>query len=970
MITPSSRNFQPEEPSHADMVQSLPHIVWTAQPGGWVDWFSREFEQYTGFSDALNAQHGWVEAVHPDDRGKLAESWVRSREAAHSYTTELRVWSQQTQSWRANLVSARAQLSPDGQIVRWFGTVTDIQSLRDAENERAFELKFRKIESEILRAIGTGGTLQQIFTLICHKIEDLLPDARTVITHIAPDGFIGEGFSISMPAAFIDACKGMPVGAKAGSCGTAAYRRELVIVEDTLTDPLWEDCRELAFTYGLRSSISCPVLDEAGNSVATLALHFLKPFQLSNAEIMTARRLSEFVFLALSATRDRELLQQSEERYRSLFDLMPVSVWEEDVSVVLEDLAALKRGGLVDFRSWIDDNPDFVVEMIRKIRIVGVNQAALSVHRVASVDALAERLATFGADPALRPDFADHLCALFADDTYYESQRTITDADGKSHDILLRIIRATPTSSRLLVVEMDLTDQIQAEHRFRTIAQATSDVIYERDIAADHVWVSNGLSQHFGYPPFHEGHPRSFWIENVHAEDRDRVVAEMDRAIDTDGAEWSHEYRFRKFAGEFVPVRENAVIVRDLSGKAVRVIGNMTDLSEQKSLEERLRRSQRMEAVGRLTGGIAHDFNNILAIIIGNAEFLLDYHPEGTPERRMVENIDQAADRASELTAHLLGFSRQQALVPKPTDLNAVIGRTHTLLHRSLTPAIHLELDLAPDAHFASIDQPMFESALLNLCVNARDAMPSGGRLTISTRNRVLDGSWQKGDFEQPQAGRYVEITVSDTGTGMSADVRAWMFEPFFTTKPAGKGSGLGLPMVYGFVKQSRGHLRVESAPGAGTSISFYLPAIEPESTEIIATDAKPAEHGMASAAVLVVEDESLVREHLVALLQSMGHEVTATIIPHEALALIEAGQHFDIIISDIVMPGGMNGVEFARTLRDSGIETPILLVSGFTDDIEILSGGLQDRIDFLKKPYRRSDIVERMQNLLTKPAM
>ena len=969
MITPSSNTFRSEAPSHAEVVESLPHIVWTAQPDGQVDWLSREFEQYTGISGARNVQSGWMQAIHVEDRDKLKESWTESTESAHSYKTEVRVWSDRSKDWRVNMVSARAQVSPEGEVIRWFGTVTDIQSLYDAEAERAYELKIRKLESEVLRAIGTGGTLHQIFTLICCKVEELLPDARTVITRITPEGCLGDGFSIRMPLAFMDSCKGIPIGPKSGTCGTAAFRRDLVVIEDTLTDPLWEDCRDLAITFGLRSSIACPVLDEAGNSVATLALHFPDPFRPTSTESLTARRLAEFVFLALSATRDRELLLQSEARYRSLFNLMPVSVWEEDISAVLEALEALKASGIKDFRGWLKENPEFIARMIGKIRIIGVNQATLTLHGAASVDELAQRLVTFGSDPVLQNNFAEHLVVLFEGRTFHESQQTVAAPDGKTLDLLLRLIRSSADSPRLLVVEMDLTDLRRAEHRFRTIAQATSDVIYERDIATDHIWVSNGLSQHFGYPVFNDGHPRKFWIDNVHPEDRDALLGEIEGAMQAGHEDWRLEYRFRKFDGSYVPVRESGVIVRDVSDKPVRVIGNMVDLSEQKALEDQLRRSQRMEAVGQLTGGIAHDFNNILAIIIGNAEFLLDSHPEGSTERRLVENIDAAAERASELTGRLLAFSRRQTLVPKQTDVNAVITNTHALLVRSLTPAVQLDLDLAEAAHFASIDQPMFESAILNLCVNARDAMPSGGVLTITTRNAVLDGTLLPGDVERPHPGRYIEVRVSDTGTGMTQDVRARIFEPFFTTKPAGKGSGLGLPMVYGFARQSRGHLRVDSTLGSGTSISIFLPAVTCEDLDTPSKTPEAPSGEMAAMSVLVVEDEKLVREHLVAVLGSMGHTVVSAATAPEALDRVAQGPLFDLIISDIVMPGGMTGVEMTRRLRQSGVEAPILLVSGYTEDLAQLTGEMDDRLDFMKKPYRRSELLERMRALLVAKA-
>ncbi|HBD89878.1 MAG TPA: hypothetical protein DC061_04330, partial [Gemmobacter sp.] len=257
-----------------------------------------------------------------------------------------------------------------------------------------------------------------------------------------------------------------------------------------------------------------------------------------------------------------------------------------------------------------------------------------------------------------------------------------------------------------------------------------------------------------------------------------------------------------------MPVSERAVIRRDADGTVRTIIGSMVDLSRQKALEEQLRQSQRLDAIGQLTGGVAHDFNNLLMVILGNADLLLDGMVPDGAARSMVDNILRASEKAAELTSRLLAFARKQPLSPKLTDLNGLVVEMQPLLSRALTAEIALELDLSPEAWPVQIDAPMFENALLNLCVNSRDAMPQGGRLRIAPRNVTLPDP-APDDPAQPKSGPYLCITVSDTGEGMDELTRSRMFEPFFTTKPVGKGSGLGLSMVYGFVKQSGGHIKI-----------------------------------------------------------------------------------------------------------------------------------------------------------------
>ncbi|MFV0492094.1 MAG: PAS domain-containing protein [Pseudorhodobacter sp.] len=955
----------PPHPSQMAMAEILPHMVFSVRPDGRLDWINQEFERYTGVKNADLITGRWLRALHPEDRRKSLDSWLSACRDDRTYTTELRIWCVQRQAWHAHLVSVRAQRAPDGTITRWYGSAIDIQHLRDVEVAQELELAFQRLESRIMHAIGRGETLEDVLLLICQGIDAALPNTRTMAIPILPAGFLGKGVSAKLSQEFLKRCEGLEIREGNGSSALAAIRRDVVLVEDTATDMICAFSRSFAQDFGIRSSLSCPVIDSTGACIFVLSCHFSEPHRATETEIRVVRRVAEFIHMAHAATRDRDLLRKSEIQYRTLFDLLPVAVWEEDITDLLKRMDDIRAEGVTDFEAWIKQHPEFVAEGLSYIRILGVNRIARDLHGVETPREIEAALQALGQNPDCRADIVQQLKMLFDGGTEFSGTHSLHRGNGETVDLEIRLLRPSPHSSRLLVVELDRTEQLRAERRFRVVAQATSDVIYENDLVAGRVWVSNGFSQHFGYPPQPDIQSRDFWIEKIHPDDVEGVLAEIDKAIAAGSPTFSQDYRFARYGGQYVPVRSKGVILRDHDGMALRVIGNMVDLSEQQELEQRLRRAHRLEAIGQLTGGIAHDFNNILSIIIGNTEYLKDEFAEGSREYQMLANVDTAAERASELTNCLLTFSRRQSLSIQPTDPNGVIRDLRALLNHMLTPIIGLRLDLAPDIEMALLDRPMFESALVNLCVNARDAMPDGGMVSIATANATLDGTPHESDVEPPVAGRYVRVTVSDTGAGMSASVRTRIFEPFFTTKPAGSGSGLGLPMVYGFVKQSQGQIRVESTPGQGAHVILYLPVAAPEIPPPDIRSSLPATAVTRSFRILVVEDDELVRQHIHALLESMQHHVTSAAQSKEAIELVEAGVSFDLMISDVVMPGGMSGVQLAHHIRELQPDLPILLVSGYSEEIARVGDVFAEGVDFLRKPYRREELSRRINKLL-----
>ena len=510
---------------------------------------------------------------------------------------------------------------------------------------------------------------------------------------------------------------------------------------------------------------------------------------------------------------------------------------------------------------------------------------------------------------------------------------------------------------------VDVTEQRRAEERFRHVAQATSDIIFDQDIATNRVWVSEGMSKRFGYPPEMTEHTRDFWIDNLHPDDRDATLASSDAALASDAAGWEHEYRYRRSDGSYVPVLERASILRDRDGRAVRMIGNMVDLSDQKALEAQLRQAQRLDAIGQLTGGIAHDFNNLLTVILGNAELLGQILPSDSREGAMSRQVLAAAERAAELTQRLLAFARKQPLSPGRFDPNALIEGMRILIERSLTPAITLSLDLAEGIGQVEVDRAMFESALLNQCVNARDAMPEGGTLRITTEAVELP----HGDAACTlPAGDYVRISVVDSGTGMDPETRSRAIEPFFTTKGPGAGSGLGLSMVYGFVQQSNGRMDIRSAPGAGSTIEILLPHLRDGAALTIMEPAEAAPGPVtASARIVIVEDDAQVRQHVRQLTRSMGYEVREFVQAAPALDLLQSDERVDLLLSDVVLPGGMSGRQLAEAALRARPGLPILLVSGYSEEMIAADGQSGPRVAFLRKPFRRRELAQRLAALL-----
>lgn len=641
-----------------------------------------------------------------------------------------------------------------------------------------------------------------------------------------------------------------------------------------------------------------------------------------------------------------------------------------------------------------------------------------------------------------------------------------------------------------VAVQRDITERktVQdalaiSELRFRTVAQLSADIVWDWELASNLIWQNEDGPARFFKPEDKPDSPQS-WMDRIHPEDSERVLADLIAALRGGGDEWSGEYRLRRADGSYSQMIARAAVIRNNLGKAVRIVGSAEDVTEQRELEDRvrhseesyrtlfqaapyaiivkdrdthrliavndaavkqygwsreemlamtmsdfyaaedqqaladgqrayssdssllknvrhrrkdgtfidvemavrlleydgrpatlavisdvsdrvrgeraraaaeeqLRASQRLDVVGKLTGGVAHDFNNILMVIMANVDAILDGQ-DVLPETRLsIERIGGAAERATQLTRQLLAFSRKQTLRPEKINLNDLVVATGSLLRRTLGEHIEINSLLAEELWETNTDRGQVEAAVINLCINARDAMPDGGRLFIRTRNVTLDQDYAELNPEA-RPGDYVALSVTDTGTGMTQEVLSRAFEPFFTTKEVGKGTGLGLSMVYGFVKQSKGHVAIYSELGHGTVVTLYLPRADRQDEKVVTREFHIPR---GTERVLVVEDEEQVRAIVAGQLSSLGYVVAEASNGEAALAKLQAGPAFDLLLTDVIMPGPINGKALAGEAARMYPDMRVLFMSGYSDDAISTLGVLNPGVTLLTKPFRKADL-------------
>ncbi len=551
-----------------------------------------------------------------------------------------------------------------------------------------------------------------------------------------------------------------------------------------------------------------------------------------------------------------------------------------------------------------------------------------------------------------------------------ERQFVMRAHDGTERHVLgvaKALAAAGSTPAKLIGTNIDISERhrqamaLQAVNlRLETlVSQARIGIMVQRDFKA--LMANDALAHILGLPDRHAVLALFDFSRFFALDQRAQIVAQFNALMVDEPAAEIVTMHGKRADGQPLDIEVRAFRIDWDGGRAVCAM--ITDVTEQRAVEAQLRQAQRLEAVGQLTGGVAHDFNNLLTVILGNAELLEEGLEQDPFQHRLAGMIVRAAERGADLARHLLAFSRRQRLEPGSVDINAMLGSLKDFLGRAVGPMVELDVRLAPGLWSAMVDLAQLENALLNLAVNARDAMPGGGNLVIATHNVSVRDT----HFERPADlgdGPQVMISVSDTGAGMDEATRLRAFEPFFTTKDVGKGSGLGLSMVYGFVKQSNGAVQIRSTVGKGTVVELWLP----KSTNALQQpasrgDREPLPGG--SEHLLVVEDDPMVQAQVVAQLEMLGYAVTSADNGVDALALLNEDIAFDLLFTDIVMPGGLNGHELVAEALALRPGLPILLTSGFADRAERPPSTDLHRFSMLSKPYHREELALKVRDAI-----
>jgi two-component system cell cycle sensor histidine kinase/response regulator CckA len=568
-----------------------------------------------------------------------------------------------------------------------------------------------------------------------------------------------------------------------------------------------------------------------------------------------------------------------------------------------------------------------------------------------------ERLAmAFGADAfVIKPCEPDDLMARVRDVLALQERGALPSGAQRAADVPVLLRDYNEVLVRKL--EEKAREAEESEGRFRETFEQIAVGLAHVDVEGRFVWVNAKLCEMTGYD--RADLAGLTFVDIAAPEHRGAGDDARRQMLDGERALYSAEKRYQRKDGSSFWANVLTTLARNTAGEPLYFVSVILDITERKRLEDQLRQAQKMEAVGRLAGGVAHDFNNLLTIISGYSDLLLTV-PLAPPDREAVSAIRDAGERAAALTRQLLSFSRQTILQPRPLDLNAVVADTGRMLRRLIGADVQLTIRPGAALHAIKADPSQLDQAIVNLAVNARDAMPSGGALVIETANVELSEAYAAAHLCRP--GPHVMLAMSDTGCGMPPDVQARIFEPFFTTKEVSKGTGLGLSMVFGVIQQSQGSIEVESEPGRGTTFHLYFPAVaeRPEAwIETVGPDPRGGE------TILLVEDEGGVRELAARSLRSRGYHVLAAKDGVDALRTIDdTGVRLDLLLTDVVMPR-LGGPELVATLRPRYPDLKVLFMSGYTDDARVRRGIGEAGAAFLQKPYTPNVLAQKVRDVL-----
>jgi PAS domain S-box-containing protein len=951
----AERILRESEERFRTMANSAPSPVWVTRAEGGVEFVNEAFSEFFGLpNDALLGDR-WIELMHPDDRADVVKIYQRQRVARQPYEFAAR-FRNDAGEYRWVQARCRPRIGPDGSFMGYVGIAFDTTDARASQQElRESEARFRAMADSAPAPIWVSGpaggidfvneAMKEFFGASAEDVlaagweERLHPDDRERVAKAREDGR-SRHQAFAFEARFKDA--------------RGAWR--------------W-----------MRASTR-PRVDGRGQFEGYIGIAF---------DVTEAREAQDF--LRAQERRQRFLLQLGD-GLRETAEPRGIAAFAERSLGRHLHVARAGYGeiddetGVVSIAdSWTDGSlepisgvytlesygPGLIADL-RRGRTVRVEDTATDPRTAQVVDAfqgqgVRARLSV----PVVRGGVTT--AVFFLHDT---KPRVWTDDDAAL------VEEAASRTWTEIERARALAEVRESEERFRSISDSAPILVWVTNADRQRAFVNKTYVEFMGGD--YEGALKGDWRKFLHPDDWDRIRAEQ-IAGETSLKPFSLEARYRRADGVYRWLRSFSRPRFGQDNELIGFVGAAYDVTEERqvqadlehinellaervalALEEKeqaeaaLIQAQKLEALGRLTGGVAHDFNNLLTVVVGALDMILKHPDDSAKRSRMAEAAMAAARRGEQLTHQLLAFSRRQALRPALSDINALIRESEPLIRRTAGDGIQFACKLARGQAVVRVDAAQFEAAVFNLVVNARDATPDGGRISVETERRDV----KAGEIPDVPAGRHIVVRVSDTGAGMPEAVIRRVFEPFYTTKPQGKGTGLGLSQVYGFAQQSGGGVIIESAEGKGTAVSLFLPASAEAVSEPTRGD-KPAV-AIGQMKVLLVEDDVEVAAVAEAMLRHLGHEVTRVGSAARALAKLRSRAPYDLLLTDVVMPGRVNGLELAERAREMRPELTIVLTSGYAGEA-VDDGLMRATWPFLRKPYSQQELSEVLEDAARK---
>ena len=799
-------------------------------------------------------------------------------------------------------------------------------------------------QQKILERIAEAASLNEVLHDLVVIIEAELPSVSCSFLLLDADGVhLHVGSGGKLPKSYNEAIEGISIGPKVGSCGTAVFRGESVFVSDIASDPLWVDFRDLALSNGLRACWSVPIRSRKSRANKILGTFAVYSSEVGLPDERLNTLISRIEYLACIAIENNQTTRN------------------------LHDSEAR-------FRRFVENTPDAFFLHQLDGTIIDVNDRACTQLGYSRDELIG--LTPYAFDFELKPEKMESLLTMLN-----QGQCPIFEAQHrcKNGTVIPVEVHLSPVESagelqvlstvRDVSARKHIEEELRAKHELLEETQEIAHLgSFEWNFHTNHLTWSDELYRIYGYSPQEIEMSMETFLSHIHPDDLSFVQAEIHQAC-LNGSAYSMEERILWRDGSIRTLDSRGRVICDDSGQPARIIGACIDITERKRaeaerkrLENQFLQSQKMDAVGKLAGGVAHDFNNLLTIIIGYGNLILTELPSVAPHREAVEAILDASERAARLTQQLLAFSRNVVVEMKTIDLNLFVEKMAQMLRRLIEEDISLTLTLAPKVSPIKAPPGQLEQLIMNLVVNARDAMSSGGQLCIQTRNFTLKNA-DLTTYPDLTPGEYVELVIADTGVGFEDQVTNKIFEPFFTTKEVGKGTGLGLSVVHGVVKQCGGGISVESKLGIGTTFRILFPAESEAASNSEPNTAPRSFKGHET--ILVVEDEIAVGKIVKRGLEANGYQVLQANGGHEAIQLAaNFPGTIDLLLTDVVMPE-MSGQKVADAIKLQRPGIRVIYMSGYANEVVFRRGVTDTADEFLQKPFTTVGLTKKVRSVL-----